>query len=271
MSVWAERRVRALELASAKPHAADILDCYAKVTEVQALLSSRIPVSEWVAATAASDSDGPTLRLEQLPRGAALELFDEFLDEMSGIGTTVMTAEALRLASSDRSERSELLGTTLLSDATSAQDFHARAFVEVVATTLAARVLPTTSAGTKENPGLCRTCGAPPIVATLRDLPDALGSRGLICSRCGCEARARRLTCAYCGREGTEGQRIHSPEGLPHIRIDECATCRSYIKTVDLRQRGDAVPIVDEIATVELDLWAKDQGLTKGRTNLFGL
>jgi formate dehydrogenase maturation protein FdhE len=43
------------------------------------------------------------------------------------------------------------------------------------------------------------------------------------------------------------------------------------MKTVDLRKRGDAVPLVDELATVELDLWAQERGLTKMRVNVLGL
>jgi formate dehydrogenase maturation protein FdhE len=40
---------------------------------------------------------------------------------------------------------------------------------------------------------------------------------------------------------------------------------------VDLRSRGDAVPLVDDLASVELDLWASERGLTRVATNLFGL
>ena len=46
--------------------------------------------------------------------------------------------------------------------------------------------------------------------------------------------------------------------------------CRCYIKSVDLRADGDAVPVVDDIATVELDLWARERGLAKVSPNLLG-
>lgn len=64
---------------------------------------------------------------------------------------------------------------------------------------------------------------------------------------------------------------MHTAESVPHVRLDECGSCKRYIKTIDLRRRGDAVPVVDELATVELDLWARQRGLTKARTNVFGL
>ena len=43
------------------------------------------------------------------------------------------------------------------------------------------------------------------------------------------------------------------------------------MKAVDLRLLGDAVPLVDEIASVELDVWAAERGLSKIRLNVLGL
>ena len=57
----------------------------------------------------------------------------------------------------------------------------------------------------------------------------------------------------------------------PHVRVEECRACQTYIKTVDLRTNGLAVPLVDEIASVELDLWAREQGMVKLQRNVLGL
>ena len=40
---------------------------------------------------------------------------------------------------------------------------------------------------------------------------------------------------------------------------------------MDVRADGLAVPVVDEIASVELDVWASEQGLEKIQRNLLGL
>jgi formate dehydrogenase maturation protein FdhE len=40
--------------------------------------------------------------------------------------------------------------------------------------------------------------------------------------------------------------------------------------TFDLRRETRAVPVVDEIAALPLDLFARDQGLTKITPNLMG-
>jgi FdhE protein len=40
---------------------------------------------------------------------------------------------------------------------------------------------------------------------------------------------------------------------------------------VDLSRNGMAVPVVDEIATVSLNLWAEEHGYAKDEVNLLGM
>jgi FdhE protein len=281
-AVWATRRARALRLAREVPHAAEILTTYAKLTEVQERVAAEVPVVRWLAAARTHEVGGsgaPLLRIERLPVDELLPLFADCLEQMAGVGTEVMRQEAKRLAA-DSGER-----RTLLDHAQSQPDtasFHPRAFVEAVATPLVmavaadlpADVEPGPAAPTAEGNGTaarCRACGGSPVVATLRDHAGALGARALVCGLCGNEQRIRRLTCAHCGESDAERLRVHTAESVPHVRLDECRSCGRYLKTVDLRRRGDAVPMVEELATVELDLWAREQGLTKMQTNIFGL
>jgi FdhE protein len=53
--------------------------------------------------------------------------------------------------------------------------------------------------------------------------------------------------------------------------VDACDSCRRYVKTIDLTRDGTAVPIVDDIATLTLDLWARGQGYERLRPNLLRL
>ena len=57
------------------------------------------------------------------------------------------------------------------------------------------------------------------------------------------------------------------------VRIDGCETCGSYVKTFDLREAGGAelVPLVDDVATVSLDLWAQDQGFVRPLVSFAGV
>jgi FdhE protein len=52
--------------------------------------------------------------------------------------------------------------------------------------------------------------------------------------------------------------------------VDACDACRRYMLAVDLRKDAAAVPLVDELAAIPLDLFAKERGLTKVVPNLMG-
>lgn len=79
------------------------------------------------------------------------------------------------------------------------------------------------------------------------------------------------MTCAGCGESDSARLPIfQEQEQFPHVRVDGCQSCHRYLLTVDLRREPRAVPIVDEIAALPLDLHAVDQGLTKITPNLLG-
>jgi FdhE protein len=57
---------------------------------------------------------------------------------------------------------------------------------------------------------------------------------------------------------------------FPHLRVDACATCQRYVIDVDLGRDPLAVPEVDELAAIPLDLYATERGLSKITPNLMG-
>jgi FdhE protein len=116
----------------------------------------------------------------------------------------------------------------------------------------------------------CRFCGSRPIVAVLRGEGDG-GKRSLICSLCSAEWNFRRILCPCCSEEDREKLPVLSAPEFDHIRIEACDSCRTYIKCVDITKNGLAVPVVDEIATISLDLWAAEHGYTKLQPNLLGM
>ena len=62
------------------------------------------------------------------------------------------------------------------------------------------------------------------------------------------------------------------PDGpmFPHVRIEGCHSCRRYLIDVDVGRDARAVPEVDELAALPLDLHAAELGLTKITPNLMG-
>ena len=146
--------------------------------------------------------------------------------------------------------------------------FLARAFLSPVAEALSDLVeVPAGSARTSA----CPYCGWPPQVSMLDDEPDTQGNRRLVCAFCAANWTFGRSVCPSCSESGEKGLAFHVDDAAPHVRVEACATCRRYLKSVDLRVSGFAEPLVDDLATPELDLWAAEQGLEKITPNLLGL
>ena len=119
-------------------------------------------------------------------------------------------------------------------------------------------------------PSTCPFCGERPVAAVLRPEGEG-GKRYLLCSRCFTEWEFRRMLCPNCGEENHQKLPVYTTTEFPHIRVEACDSCRHYLKAIDLTLDGLAVPEVDELASVALDLWAAENGYTKLAPNLFEL
>jgi FdhE protein len=115
----------------------------------------------------------------------------------------------------------------------------------------------------------CPFCFEKPMVAVLRPEGEG-GRRTLLCGRCFTEWEFRRMLCPGCGEEDRDKLPVYTSAEFPHIRVEACDTCHYYIKAVDLTRDGHAVPEVDELAALPMDLWAGEQGYTRIAANLFG-
>jgi FdhE protein len=119
-------------------------------------------------------------------------------------------------------------------------------------------------------PSLCPLCSGKPQVGVLRPEGDG-AKRSLICSLCATEWDYRRLVCPACGEEDVHKLAVYSAKEFEYVRVEACDTCRFFLNTVDLTKNGNAVPVVDELATIPLSLWATEQGYTKIQPNLLGI
>ena len=118
----------------------------------------------------------------------------------------------------------------------------------------------------EERPHDCPWCGSPPTVAMLRE--EGHGARrSLLCGWCHQEWPAPRIRCLACDESRFEALPVFSAEEFSAVRVDLCETCHVYIKTIDLSRDGSALPLVDDLATLPLDLWARDQGYRRLRAN----
>ena len=118
-------------------------------------------------------------------------------------------------------------------------------------------------------PSTCPLCGCKPIVGVLRSEGDG-AKKSLVCMLCAHEWTFRRIYCPACGEEREPQMAYYSAPEIVHVRVDVCDTCHTYLKTIDLTKTGLAVAVVDELATIPLDLWAREHGYQKLQINLLG-
>ena len=123
---------------------------------------------------------------------------------------------------------------------------------------------------------LCPLCGGAPQVSLIAEESGefmAGAPRALVCGRCATHWAFPRATCVACGEDDARRLGAWTTAQWPAIRVDACDTCRAYIKTFDLRQPGAGVmvPLVDDVASAALDLWATGQGLQRPVRSLAGV
>ena len=290
---WRQRRDRAAKLQTDHPHAAELLAFHGRVLELQEALHRRAAGAAWTGR--AASAAGGRLDLTKLSGWEINRLFRRFARDVRPAANPMLAALAQRLGAA-RSPVTELLAAYVEGgplDALAVElgcepaplEFFPRAFLQPLAEAAAEQNAAAPSAAAAELPGgesdaaphvsgfpaRCPRCGRLPLLDLLQDEPERKGGRYLLCGLCATTWRFPRATCPACGETRAAQLRYHETDAWPHLRVEECASCRTYLKTVDLRTDGRAVPPVDELASVDLDLWAEEQGLAKLQRNLLGL
>lgn len=117
----------------------------------------------------------------------------------------------------------------------------------------------------------CASCGGPPWVAARRPAAEGEGAaRSLHCALCGREWPIARVRCAACAETDPERLPIFSNEAHRGARLEACETCRRYVKSIDMSTDAQAIPEVDDLLSLPLDLWAKEQGYERLEPGLAG-
>ena len=274
---WDERVERARALSAIRPAAAEALTFYAAVAEYQKslLCDGRLP-----------DANPPRLTIDALELGAVLDAIPGFLARLTRLAPARLAESAVGLRTFEREQWRHLIHSRLADEGRDfAEADHAAMFVvEAVLQPFveqAALAEPAESATQPRDlpqadgrgPIRCPFCNALPVVGVLREEGHG-AKRTLVCSLCLIERPYLRVVCPSCGEQQFDALPVYTAdqfEYIRHIRIEACDRCRSYLKTIDLTKDGLAIPIVDDIASVSLDLWARDRGYVRLRANLLGL
>ena len=92
-----------------------------------------------------------------------------------------------------------------------------------------------------------------------------------MCSLCFTEWSFHRILCPHCGETDFGKLPVFTSEEFALLRVEGCETCKTYLLSVDMTKDGTAVPVVDELAALSLNLWAQQEGYRKLQPNLLGL
>lgn len=220
-------------------------------------------------------------RFPLLDLGAAVEtVLDEVRVAVDALGAPVVPkplGDAGRdLAARGAAERRELVEAWL--DDSSLIEARIAAWIAVAAgpvLEVAAAAMKPLSKEEWSGPA-CPACGGLPQVSVIREESGefmAGSPRYLVCGRCALWWSFARATCPWCGEDDSRRVGSFSPEGERLVRVDACDTCRSYVKTFDFREPGGkgVVPLVDDVATLTLDVWAHEKGLQRSGLSLAGV
>jgi formate dehydrogenase maturation protein FdhE len=118
-------------------------------------------------------------------------------------------------------------------------------------------------------PEPCPYCEAP-VVSVLREAGHG-SRRSQVCGVCFTESAAPRLGCGECGESRMELLPVYRADATEPARLDACDGCKTYVKTIDLTRDASACVIADDLASLPLDLWAREQGYHRVRPNLLRL
>lgn len=275
-SQWDRRIHRANELISAYPFAAEGLHFYARVAELQRNLYAD---AKEAFASAPQISEPASVR-EQLSNPHFLPTFAGFAKAIRQFAPEPLAIVAAQLAGEgpDARQRAidEFLRGGLMPESADSADVNgdsspherllAWIFLQPLAECLVDRMKPTELDAT---PFTCPICGSNPLLGVLRPEGDG-GKKFLVCMLCAHQWAFRRIYCPACGEEREPQMGFYAAPEIAHVRVDVCDTCHTYLKTVDLTKAGLAVPVVDELAAIPLDLWAREHGYAKLQMNLLG-
>lgn len=116
--------------------------------------------------------------------------------------------------------------------------------------------------------GHCPVCGSLPYMGRLEG---SEGSRLHTCSFCFFEYRVPRIGCPFCLTQAHDGSEYLESEDEPGYLLDVCKKCRNYIKLADFRKLDRAwFAALDDLASLTLDLYARQMGYTRPTPSAWG-
>jgi len=194
---------------------------------------------------------------------------DEVLRYAADRGPPVLAGQARARGGDDRPVACARLLAWWDGGRSSGEDYLSRALLRPYVEVLARRGV---APDRVHQPGHCPVCGGAPWIAARRAESDGDGARrSLGCALCGGEWTINRIRCPCCAEEDPARLPFFQSDAYPTARIEACETCRRYVKSIDLTVDARALPEVDDLVSLGLDLWAAREGFTRIEPGLAGL
>ena len=245
---WTARIERARVLADRHRPAADILGFYARLAAHQQTLAAQWEGARW----------DPPLVLPALP--AMLEHLTSF-----GPGGLIQMVSAMRELSIDDWQ---FTLDRYLADESDAPEAPQTFVIETLLQPLAQGCATAMAQPPQQHDNRCPFCRQRPATGVLRDAGQGT-RRALVCGLCFSEWAFERIVCPSCGERRFDALPVYTAEQVSGVRVDGCDSCGVYLKTIDASKDGTAIPEVDDLATLTLDLWAREHGYRRLRPTFY--
>ena len=245
---WDEKIARAEKLARQHPSTSQLLNLYAELAAFQKRISQNM-----------NGASGDDIR--------ALVKFVPELNQFVATSNSEFLKTALAKLGFDQDRWTELLLEYWQKQddvSSAAEAFLAYSLIQPYAQYVTSRMKINSASDVRE----CPACGNLPQLAVLREYSNG-AKRSLICFLCGTEWEFRRVVCPSCGEQHKDRLPVYTADEFQQARVEACDSCKSYIKCIDLTKDGYAVPTVDDLATLALDLWAEEHGYARVHPNVF--
>ena len=113
---------------------------------------------------------------------------------------------------------------------------------------------------------ICPICASEPVASVIRIGGKVAGHRYAHCGTCACEWHMVRVKCTHC--ESTKGIHYQGLEGAgEEVLAETCDECGSYRKIVNQEKNPMVEPLVDDLASLMLDLLMSETQFQRASAN----
>lgn len=270
-SLFAERAARLRQLANGNP-IADYLLFVAQIMDAQHKAAATIEISAPDAElmARAQEHSMPLLPAMDTIDPAWQAVLDNMLDTLQGSeGLPAPLQPLLKELRALTPETRADIAKKLLQKEVAARHVGMAPFIMAAlqvtfakrSASLSARDVPYTDPAS-----ICPVCASEPVASVIRIGGKVAGHRYAHCGTCACEWHMVRVKCTHC--ESTKGIHYQGIDGSgEEVLAETCDECGSYRKIVNQEKNPMVEPLVDDLASLMLDLLMSETQFQRASAN----